>query len=412
MLTTAAQRPRAVHLNGVPGEDTSALSFNQEQIWLDQQITPDTTAYNMPLLLHLKGRLDADVLERSLMEIVQRHDVLRAIFPTVGHRPVQVISGNVVVALPRVEVAEGSLADRLERVKLACEEELRRQFDLSRGPLLRSTLYRLSPTRHVLMLTVHHIVFDGWSTDILLQELAIIYAAFSAGRLSPLPDLPIRYSDFAQIQRQSLHREALDKLVSFWRAKLEGIPPLLALPFDHPVQSGRNYRGNRQSIVLGERLTTSLKDVGRHEGATPYMTLLAALAALLHRYTGQTDIVIGSPTAGRISVKTRSVLGAFINTLVLRTKLSGELTFAELIRRARRAALDAFSHQDLPYSTLVSELNPERDSSGSSLLQVMLVLHNTPPAGVEIPGLTIEDHRPACLRIVTSQAFPTAKCRT
>ena len=392
MLAAASPPSSSTDHDGVRTEDTSVLSLNQEQIWLDEEITPGTAAYNFPIALHFKGSLNVDVLERSLREIVHRHNVLRARFPMVAHRPVQVICRDAVVTLSRVEVTEGSLADRLERVKCASEDEARRPFNLARGPLFRLRLFRLSTIEHVLIVTVHHIVFDGWSTGVFLKELVTLYAAFSKGEPSALtlPNLPIQYSDCARSQRESLQGEVLERLVSCRRKSLEGIPSHLALPFDHPVQCGRHYRGSRHPLVLGEELTRSLKDLSRSEGATAYMVLLAALAALLYRYTGQSDIVIGTPTAGRMSVQTRALLGVFINTLVLRTDLSGEPSFRELITRARRTALEAFSHQELPFHSLVSAVNPERDSSGSSLLQVMLVLQTIPLPDVELPGLTVE----------------------
>ncbi len=390
MLAEASPSSSTADPGGVRIGNTSELSLNQEQIWLDEQITPGTAAYNMPLALHFKGALDVGRLERCLTEIVRRHDVLRSTFPMMGDRPVQVVRSDAVVALSMVAVTDGSMADRLDRVRLTGEDEARRPFDLARGPLFRFRLLVLSTNQHTLIVNVHHIVFDGWSIGLFLKELVTLYAAFSEGRPSPLPDLPIRYFDFAHGQRRNLQGEDLDKLVSFWRAKLEGIPRHLALPFDHPVQSGRHYRGSRHPLVLGQELTTSLKDLSRGEGATTYMALLAALATLLHRYTGQTDIVIGTPTAGRMSVKTRAVVGAFINTLVLRNDLAGEFSFRELIGRARRTALEAFSYQELPFNSLVSALNPERDSSGSSLLQVMLVLQTIPFPDLEMPGLTVE----------------------
>ena len=369
---------------------TSELSVSQEQIWLDDQINPGTAVYNIPIAVHFEGPLDADVLERSLREIVQRHEVMRAKFPALRHRPVQVVSQVTAATLAKIDLTEGDSAERMKRVVLACEEECRQPLDLLAGPVFRLTLYRLSPAEHVLLLTVHHIVFDGWSLGILLKELVSLFAAFSAGRPSPLPDLAIRHSDFALSQRKDLQGEVLEKLLTFWRKNLEGIPPHLALPFDHPLQSGRNYRGARHSLVLGEELTRSLKDRSRDEGATLYMALLAGLAALLYRYTGQSDVVIGAPTANRMSAKGRALIGNFVNTLVLRTSVSDSLTFRELIARARRTALDAFSHQDLPFNVLVSELNPERDSTGSSVVQVMLTLQNSPRPAAEMPGLKFE----------------------
>jgi hypothetical protein len=369
---------------------TSQLSFSQEQIWLHDQINPGTAVYNIPIALRFQGRLDVDLLERSLREIVQRHEVLRATFPAVGHRPVQVIGDDRSVTLAKVDSAECEATDRMTSVILACEEECRRPLDLLGGPVPRLTLYRLAPDEHVLLMTVHHIVFDGWSLGIFLKELVSLYAAFSEGRPSPLQDLPIRHCDFASSQRRDLDGEILNTLLGFWRKNLEGIPPHLALPFDHALQSGRNYSVSRHSVVLGEELTRSLKDRSRDEGATLYMTLLAGLAALVYRYTGQTDVVIGAPTASRMSAKGRVLIGNFVNTLVLRTSVAGGPTFRELIARARRTALDAYAHQELPFNMLVSALNPERDSTGSSLVQVMLTIQNSPRPAVELPGVTFE----------------------
>jgi amino acid adenylation domain-containing protein len=365
------------------------LSLSQEQVWLDDQINPGTPVYNIPIVFHFKGPLDADVLERSLREIVQRHEVLRAIFPAVGHQPVQVVPDDWSLTLATVELPGGA-ASGLEEVKRACEAECRRPLDMVRGPVLRVTLFRLSAIEHVLLLTVHHIVFDGWSLGILMREFVALYAAFSEGQPSPLPDLPSQFSDLAASQRQSLQGTVLAELLSYWRKQLDGIPPSLALPLDHPVASGRNYRGSRHAFVLGEGLTANLKDLSRGEGATLYMTLVAGLAALLYRYTGQTDIVIGAPIAARVSAKTRGLIGNLVNTLVLRTDVSGGPTFRALLARARRTAVDAFSHQDLPFNKLVSALNPERDASGASVVQVMLTLQNSPLPAAKLPGLKVE----------------------
>ena len=337
-----------------------------------------------------RGRWTPKRLRRKPEGDRDRHEVLRATFPMVGHRPVVVIHGESTAVLSVIDVTTGSETDRLERVRRACEEDARRPFDLVRGPVLRLVLYRLSPAEHILLVNVHHIVFDGWSLSIFFKELATLYTAFSEGQPSPLPPLSIPFSDIAREQRQHLEGEVLNDLIAFWRKKLEGIPPHLALPYDHPLQAGMNFRGGRHLIALDHDLSRLLKDLSRGEGATLYMTLLAALAALLQRYTGQTDIVVAAPTAGRVSANTRGLIGNFINTLVLRTDVSGEPTFRELIARARRTALDAYSHQELPFNTLVSALNPERDATGASLLQVMLVLQNNPSPAMAMPGLTTE----------------------
>ena len=268
MLTTESLLPSSADLEWDEFTKVSELSPSQEQIWLHDQINPGTAVYNTPVALYLTGPLDAEALEQSLGEIVRRHEVLRATFPTVEHRPVLVIHRDSTPVLPIIEVINGGETDRLEQVKLACEEEARRPFDMVRGPILRLMLYRLAPTEHVLLVTMHHIVFDGWSLAIFLNELATLYAAFLEGRPSPLPALSIQYSDFAHDRRQNLQGEVLDNLIAFWRKNLEGVPPQLALPYDHPLHAGMNYRGGRHLIALDEDLTSSLKDLSWGEGAT------------------------------------------------------------------------------------------------------------------------------------------------
>ncbi len=372
-----------------PNDEPTELSIFQEQIWLDEQITAGTSVYNIPIAVHLEGTLDVDILALTLREIARRQEVLRATFPTVSHRPVQVLSDDW-PALSIVEVTDSDPVERLERVKSACEEEARRPFDLARGPIIRLTLYRLSPIEHVLFVVVHHLAFDGWSIGLFVQELASVYSAYWAGQPSPLPDLRTRYADFARDQRQRLSGAVLDGLVAFWREYLEGAPPHLALPFDHPVSSGRRYRGARHPLELDQELTAALKTFSEAEEVTVFMTLLAAFATLLYRYTGQADVVIGTPIAQRRSPKTRTLFGDLVNTVVLRTDLSGGPSFRELVARSRRRTVDAYDHQELPYNMLVSALNPERDATGASLVQVMLSLQNAPLAPFEMPELTSE----------------------
>ena len=389
MSTKFSQMPASID-HGVRTERESELSLTQEQIWIFEQITPGTAVYNIPLVLHFKGHLDVKVLERSLMEILRRHEVLRASFRSVEGRPVQVVELVSTVMLSRIDVPEGNGADRLESVKHACEAECRRPFDLVHGPLIRFTLLRRSPVEQVLLINVHHIVFDGWSSGIFLQELAAIYDASSKEQPFPLAPLSIQYSDFAQAQRQRLRGKVLENHVSFWRRKLEGSPPRLALPIDRPSPSARNHSGTRYPLVLGRELTTSLKALGRGEGPTLFITLLAALVALLYRYTREEDIVVGTAVAGRLQARTRTLIGCFANILVLRTDVSGEPTFRELLDRVFRTAFEAFYHQELPFQNVVSELNPERVLSNSPLFQVMFVLHDFPVPSVEMPGLSVE----------------------
>jgi amino acid adenylation domain-containing protein len=390
MLAKASFLPSPTDQDRLGIDKNPELSLTQEQIWLDEQLTPGTAAYNIPIAAHLTGTLDSDALARTLTEIVRRHDVLRARFHPVAHRPTQIIADDPDVTFRTVDLTDVPADDRVERAKLACQADCRRPFSLLKGPLYRFTLYRLAPDEHVFLATLHHIVFDGWSIGIFLKELTGLYAAFAEGRPSPLPALPVGYCELGVKERQTLSAEAVERLVAFWRKHLAGIPPHLALPFDHPVRSGRHYRGGRFPVELSEELTIAVKTLSRAESVTVFMTVLSALAALLYRYTGQMDIVIGTPIAGRRSVKSRSLLGAFVNTLVLRTDLSGGPTFRELIARARRSTHDAFAHQELPYNQLVRALNPERDATGASIVQIMLVLQNMPHPELQIPGLTIE----------------------
>ena len=372
-------------------QDLFPLSFAQERFWFLEQLDPGNPVNNRPMALRLRGPLSVAALEQSLCGILRRHQVLRASFSSVEGRPVQVITEPGPISLPVVDLGEVPPAERERHARQLATAEARRPFVLSQGPLLRASLLRMDKGEHVLVLVAHHIIFDGWSAKILVEELSALYEAFAHGAPSPLPELPIQYADFAHWQRQQVQGEALEAQLAYWKAKLAAPLPLLNLPTDRFRPSIQTHRGARQVLVISSSLLKSLTDMGRREGATPFMTLLAAFQSLLHRYTGEDDIVVGSPVAGRTHVETERLIGFFVNTLVLRTDLSGNPSFRELLRRVREVALDAYVHQDVPFEKLVEELQPKRDPGRTPLFQVLFNLENVPPSTVRSDSLDIEE---------------------
>ena len=365
-------------------------SFPQQLLWLLDQLDPGRAVYNLPGPVRLTGALDIAALEQSLNEIVRRHEALRTTFDEVDGTPMQVIAPGLELTLPVTDLRHLPAGEREAEARRLITEEARAPFDLARGPLVRAELLRLDDREHVLLLTMHHIVSDGWSLQVLNQELAALYEAFSAGRRSPLPELPIQYVDFAHWQREHLQGEALEKQLAYWRAQLAGTPAVLELPTDRPRPAERSFRGARHSMMLPASLTEALKALSRREGVTLFMTLLAAFQALLSRYTSHEDIVVGSPIANRTQTELEGLIGFFANLLVLRTDLSGDPGFRDLLGRVREVTLGAYAHQDLPFERLVEELQPERSLSHTPLFQVMLVLLNNPREALELPGLTLE----------------------
>ncbi|MGB7947138.1 MAG: condensation domain-containing protein, partial [Candidatus Binatia bacterium] len=311
------------------------LSFAQQRLWFFDQLEPGSPAYNRPVFLCLSGRLDTAALQRSLNEIVRRHEVLRTTFFSVGGRPHQVVAPALERAMPIVDLSRRPQAERETEARQLAIEESQRPFDLTSDPLLRARLLRLGDDEHILVLTTHHIAFDGWSDGILFQELAAIYEAFSTGQLSPLAELPIQYADFGAWQQHWLKGEVLDAQLAYWRRQLAGAPQILELPTDRRRPAIETFQGARQSILLPKPLTDALKALSRRECVTLFMTLLGVFKVLLRRYTGQDDIVVGTPVAGRNRVETEKLIGVFINTLVLRTDLSGNPSFRELLSRIR-----------------------------------------------------------------------------
>jgi amino acid adenylation domain-containing protein len=374
----------------VSREDELPLSFAQQRLWFLDQLEPDSSTYSMAFALRLSGGLDVDALEQSFGEIVRRHEVLRTSFATVDGQPVQIISAEASLHLGVQELSRLPEEERESVARRLAVEEAGQPFDLSTGPLLRVSLLRLAEEEHVLLVTMHHIVSDGWSMGVLVRELAALYTAFSASEPSPLPELQIQYADYAHWQREWLQAEVLEEQLRYWREQLAGAPALLELPTDRPRPAVQTFRGSQQTRSFSQSLKEKLQVLSRREGVTLFMTLLAAFQALLSRYSAQDDILIGTPIAGRNRTEVEPLIGFFVNTLVLRTKVSAEQSFRELLRRVREMALGAYTHQDVPFEMLVEELQPARSLSYLPLFQVMFVLQNAARAEVDLPGLKMQ----------------------
>ncbi|HEY0172458.1 MAG TPA: amino acid adenylation domain-containing protein, partial [Pyrinomonadaceae bacterium] len=370
--------------------DTHPLSFAQRRLWFLDQLEPGGSTYNMPGGAMLKGRLDVPTLEAALGEMVRRHDVFRTAFHSVNGEPAQVISERLELELPVTDLSELPDEEQQPRARQLSAEEARHVFDLTRGPLVRLRLLRFSETRHLLLVTMHHIISDGWSLGILIRETVTLYEAFRRGEPSPLPRLPIQYADYARQQREEFSRNLLDPQLDYWREELAGLPPLLELPLDHPRPPKQTYRGAVIKFELPERLSQHLSGLSRREGVTLFMTLLAGFQVLLSRYSGQTDIAVGSPIAGRRQRETEDLVGFFVNTLVMRLDLSDNPTVREVLRQVRVKALGAYANQDVPFEMLVEELRPVRSMSHPPLFQVMMVMQNTPLKEAKFSELELE----------------------
>jgi amino acid adenylation domain-containing protein len=391
ILKKAGQGPREATIPRRPDRSVAPLSFAQQRLWFLDQLEPQKAFYTIPAgVVALEGRLDRAALERSIGEIVRRHEILRTTFPTVDGRPTQRIAPTGPVAVPLVDVTHLPPDLREAEARRLAAEEMRRPFDLASGPLLRATLIRFGIERHLLVTPMHHIVSDGWSLRVFIKEFSTLYSAFAAGRQSPLSDLPIQYGDYAVWQRERLQGEALEHQLRYWRQKLGGNIGLLALPTDRRRPAVQSHRGAVERFDVTRRLTDSLKALARREGATLFMTLLAGFEVLLSRYAGQEDIVVGTPIAGRTRPELYDLIGFFTNTLVLRTDLSGSPTFREVLARVKQVCLEAYEHQDVPFQKLVEDLQPERSLGHAPLFQVMFVLQSAPPQPpAEMPGLTM-----------------------
>ncbi|HEX4959375.1 MAG TPA: non-ribosomal peptide synthase/polyketide synthase, partial [Thermoanaerobaculia bacterium] len=353
------------------------LSFAQERLWFLDQLQPDSAAYNVPAAVRLTGDLSIPALSATLQEIVRRHESLRTSFAVRSGNPVQLIAPAVELALPIIDLSALEPALREASARALTAAEALRPFDLRRTPLLRATLLRLSDDEHALLLTLHHIAADGWSTGVLVREMVALYRAFSQGEPSPLAELPVQYADFALWQRGWLQGEALESQLSYWRGVLTGAP-VLQLATDRPRTALQSYGGADAPLGLDMAVSEGVRALSRQRGATPFMVLLAGFEALLGRYTGQDDLVVGSIIANRTRRELEGLIGFFVNTLALRGDLAGEPAFSDLLLRVRESALGAYAHQDLPFEKLVAELQPERDLSRSPLFQVLFQLQNAP----------------------------------
>jgi len=350
------------------------LSFAQQRLWFLELLEEKSATYNIPVAIHLDGCLNIVALEAALLEIVRRHEVLRVTFPAENGTPFQVIAPASNLELPVIDLQNIPEASRESEVQRLAKEEASKFFDIATELLVRFKLLRLSAKSNILLLTMHHIVSDDWSLGVFFRELQVLYEAFSQQKPSPLPELPIQYADFAIWQRQCLTPEAIATELDYWKQQLAGIPPQLELPTDQPRPSVRGLRGASVSFSFSVECTTKLLEVSQKYSATLFMTLLAAFSTLLYRYSGQTDIVVGSPIANRSSPEIESLIGFFVNTLVLRTTFEENSSFASLLHQLRETCLDAYSHGDVPFEQLVEELQPERNQSYTPLFQVMFAL--------------------------------------
>jgi condensation domain-containing protein len=363
------------------------LSFAQQRLWFIDQLEPGNPAYNIPGAVRLEGRLNVQALESVINEIVRRHEALRTRFEVEAGEPSQVIDEWRPRKLMVEDLSGLPQEVREEEVNRIAREEARTGFNLSTGPLLRVKVLKLGDEDHVALYTMSHIVSDGWSKEILIREVGALYRAYSRGEESPLEEAPIQYADFALWQRSWLQGEALERQIRYWREQLDGLEPL-ELPTDYPRPRVASYRGNRVPISISENVTSKLVKLSRQEGVTLFMTLLAAINVLLKRHTGQEDIAVGANIANRNKPELEKIIGFFVNNLVLRTDLSGNPTFRELLNRVRDVALNAYAHQDLPFEKLVEELHPQRELGRSPLFQVSFVFENIPAASLQSDGLS------------------------
>ncbi|MEH2243495.1 amino acid adenylation domain-containing protein [Nostoc sp.] len=364
------------------------LSFAQQRLWFLDQLIPNNPFYNIPVALHLTGSLDKAALEQTFNEIVRRHETLRTTFVMQSGQPVQVINPTLTITLPIIDLRQLPQAEREIQARQLTTQEAQRPFNLSTDSLLQVKLLWLDETEYILLLNMHHIVSDGWSIGVLIQEIAALYTAFASNQPSPLAKLPIQYADFAYWQRQWLQGEVLEKQLGYWQKQLDGVS-MLNLPTDRPRLPAQTYQGARQPLQLSKSLSKALLALGQQEGVTLFITLLAAFQVFLYRYTQQEDIAIGSPIANRNRSEIEGLIGFFINSLVLRTQLSGNPTFRELLSQVKEVAFGAYAHQDLPFEKLVEELHPERNLNQNPLFQVVFALQNVPMSALELPSLTL-----------------------
>ncbi|NEQ96450.1 MAG: AMP-binding protein, partial [Cyanothece sp. SIO2G6] len=374
------------------------LSFAQQRLWFLEQLQPGTATYNIPSAVRLRGALDLESLTASFNDLLRRHESLRTSIQLVDGQPTQAIAPpDLTITIPVIPATEADIRER-------AIAEAQTPFDIAQAPLLRVTLLQLDDQDHVMLFTMHHLVSDGWSMEVLVRELVALYRASQLGQPASLPNLPVQYADVAVWQRQWLQGDVLEQQLDYWKQQLGGVDgqelPVLQLPTDRGRSRIQGFRAGVETFELGRELSDRLKSLATAAGATLFMTLLAAFNILLHRYTGQSDIVVGSPIANRHRKEFEGLIGFFVNTLVLRTDLSGNPSFQDVLAQVRQTTWDAYDHQDLPFEKLVEALHPERDLSYNPLFQVKFRLEQPPAEKFEVPGLTLE---------ILKQASATAK---
>jgi acyl carrier protein len=383
---------QAAAIHPVPRHGNLPLSFAQERLWFIDRLRPGSPVHNLRAVFRLTGALNVAVLEKSLQEVIHRHEILRTTFPAVAGQPVQVISPEGAVKLEVIELGTLPPQQQEAEVQRLARAQVQQPFDLSQGPLMRLTLLRLAAEEHILLRTIHHIINDRWSDSVFMRELAMLYQAFCAGKPSPLPDLPIQYADVAHFQRQWLQGEGLAAQLDYWKGQLGGCPPILHLPTDHPASHSPTYEGRAQYLALPGNLTEALKTLSHRQGVSLFVVLLAAFKALLYQYSGQEDMVVCSPVAGRNRVETKKLIGYFNSLVLLRTSLKEDPSFRELMQRVSRVTLGAFEHQELPLQQVADALN----LPGTILSRTLFALQNVPSqplalAGVSVTPLDLEE---------------------
>ncbi|HEY2511183.1 MAG TPA: condensation domain-containing protein, partial [Polyangiaceae bacterium] len=371
-----------------PRSGPLALSFAQQRLWFLEQLEPGNPTYNIASAARLEGTLDVEALRRTFQEIVRRHEALRTTFASENGAPHQVVHPASTWPLPIVALDALTADEREVELARLASAEARRPFSLEQGPLLRATLVRLGGEDHALLVTMHHIVSDGWSQGVMVDEVRALYPAFCADRPSPLAELPIQYADFAAWQRGRLRGDLLDAQLAYWTQALKGAAPL-ALPTDRPRPPTATSRGATLPVALPADLAAALRDLSQRQDATLFMTLLAAFMVLLGRYAGQDDVSVGTPIANRTRKETEPLIGFFVNAIVVRASLAGDARFVDVLAKVKEAALGAFAHQEVPFERLVEALESERDPSRNPLFQVMFGLQNAPSGELSLPGLTL-----------------------
>ena len=390
-LETIKGNPQSLaQISPYPRNGHLPLSYSQERLWFLDQMEPGNPAYNMPAAIRLQGILNLSCLQRALDEILVRHEVLRTNFDVLEDQPVQIIRHARALPLTFIDLSNLPFEEQTAEAKRLTEAEAKRPFQLHEDVLIRASLLKLNEEEHIFLLTMHHIVSDAWSITVFAREFSSLYNAFVNGQSNLLPPLPIQYADFAQWQRDWLQGERLETQLAYWKRQLQGELPQLEILLDKPRPAVQSHQSGQATLELSASLSQALRHLSQQEDATLFMTLLAAFKLLLYRQTGLEDIIVGSPIAGRNRAETENLIGVFLNTLVLRTDLSGNPSFRELIQRVKRVAIDSYTHQDVPFEKLLIELQPERDLSRTPLFQVFFNMLNLESGHVRLPGLTAE----------------------